>query len=122
VGHGGRTDMSFTVPRPDLARAKRVLEPVVRDLGFSEITTDSSIAKVSIIGAGLHNTPGYAAAMFGALARAGVNIELISTSEVRITCTIAEDDLDTALRALHAAFELERPEPIDVAAAGDASR
>jgi aspartate kinase len=122
VGHGGRTDMSFTIPRVDLGRAKRVLEPVVGDLGFEEITTDSTIAKVSIVGAGLHNAPGYAAAMFGALADAGINIELISTSEVRITCTIAEDDLDAALRALHAAFELERPEPIDAGAAGGATR
>jgi aspartate kinase len=122
VGHGGRTDMSFTIPRVDLGRAKRVLEPVVGDLGFEEITTDSTIAKVSIVGAGLHNAPGYAAAMFGALADAGINIELISTSEVRITCTIAEDDLDAALRALHAAFELERPEPIDAGAAGGAAR
>ena len=122
VGHGGTTDMSFTVPRGDLSRAKRVLEPIVRDLGFREMTTDSSIAKVSIVGAGLHNTPGYAAAMFGALADAGVNIEMISTSEVRITCTIAEDDLATALAALHAAFELERPEPVDVEAAGGAAR
>jgi aspartate kinase len=118
VGHGGRTDMSFTVPRGDLARAKRVLEPVVRDLGFQEMTTDSSIAKVSIVGAGLHNAPGYAAAMFGALADAGINIELITTSEVRITCTIAEDDLEGALQALHAAFELERPETAEAGAAG----
>lgn len=122
VGHGGTTDMSFTVPRADLAKAKRVLEPVVRDLGFREMTTDSSIAKVSIVGAGLHNAPGYAAAMFGALADAGVNIEMISTSEVRITCTIAEDDLEAALHALHAAFELERPEPVDADAAGGATR
>jgi len=122
VGHGGTTDMSFTVPRADLSKAKRVLEPVVRELGFREMTTDSSIAKVSIVGAGLHNAPGYAAAMFGALADAGVNIEMISTSEVRITCTIAEDDLETALLALHAAFELERPEPVDAEAAGGTAR
>ena len=77
--------------------------------------------KVSIVGAGLHNAPGYAARMFGTLADAGVNIEMISTSEVRITCMIAEADLETALRALHDAFELERPEAVDVgaAAAGD---
>ncbi len=113
VGHGGSTDMSFTVPRGELGRAKRVLEPIVRELGFREMTTDASIAKVSIVGAGLHNAPGYAARMFGTLADAGVNIEMISTSEVRITCTIAEDDLETAVRALHAAFELERPDVVD---------
>ncbi|MCU0478773.1 MAG: aspartate kinase [Chloroflexi bacterium] len=113
VGHGGRTDMSFTVPRVELAKAKRVLEPIVRDLGFREMTTDSSIAKISIVGAGLHNAPGYAARMFGALSDAGVNIEMISTSEVRITCTIAEADLEAAVRALHAAFELATPDPVD---------
>ena len=118
VGHGGATDMSFTVPRVELARGKQVLEPLVRELGARELTTDASVGKVSIVGAGLHNAPGYAARMFGTLADAGVNIEMISTSEIRITCIIAEDELETALRALHAAFELERPEPVDVAAAG----
>ena len=118
VGHGGATDMSFTVPRVELGKAKRILEPLIRDLGFREMTTDASIAKVSIVGAGLHNAPGYAAAMFGALADAGVNIEMISTSEVRITCTIAEDRLEAALRALHDAFELARPDPVDAEASG----
>src|SRR5436190_3451029 len=117
VGHGGATDLSFTVPRVELAGAKRTLDPVVRDMGARELTTDASVAKVSIVGAGLHNAPGYAARMFGTLADAGVNIEMISTSEVRITCMIAEADLETALRALHEAFELARPEPIDAAAA-----
>ncbi len=118
VGHGGSTDMSFTVPRVELPKAKRVLEPIVRDLGFREMTTDAAIAKVSIVGAGLHNAPGYAARMFGALAEAGVNIEMISTSEVRITCTIAEDQLEAAVRALHAAFELARPDAVDGDGAG----
>ncbi len=118
VGHGGETDLSFTVPQVELGKAKKALEPIVRDLGARELTTDASVAKVSIVGAGLHNTPGYAARMFGTLADAGVNIEMISTSEVRITCMIAEDELETALRALHAAFELERPETVEVAAAG----
>jgi aspartate kinase len=118
VGHGGETDLSFTVPQVELGKAKKALEPIVRELGARELTTDASVAKVSIVGAGLHNAPGYAARMFGTLADAGVNIEMISTSEVRITCMIAEDELETALRALHAAFELERPETIEVAAAG----
>src|SRR6476619_6878845 len=118
VGHGGETDLSFTVPRVELAAAKKTLEPLVRELGARELTTDASVAKVSIVGAGLHNAPGYAARMFGTLADARVNIEMISTSEVRITCMIAEADLETALRALHDAFELERPETIDTEAAG----
>jgi aspartate kinase len=118
IGHGGATDLSFTIPQVELAKAKRILEPVARELGFREMTTDSSVAKVSIVGAGIQNAPGYAARMFAALATAGVNIEMISTSEIRITTIIAEDALETALRALHAAFELERPEAIEAAAAG----
>ena len=118
VGHGGETDLSFTVPQVELGKARRALNPIVRELGARELTTDASVAKVSIVGAGLHNAPGYAARMFGTLADAGVNIEMISTSEVRITCMIAEDELETALRALHEAFELERPEAVEIAAAG----
>jgi aspartate kinase len=112
VGHGGSTDMSFTIAEVELARAKRILEPIIRELGFREMTADSAVAKVSIVGAGIHNAPGYAARMFGALADAQVNIEMISTSEVRITCIIAEDQVTTAVRALHAAFALERPEEL----------
>jgi aspartate kinase len=112
VGHGGATDLSFTLARADLARAKRILEPIARELGFRELTTDSAIAKVSIVGAGIQNAPGYAARMFGALADAAINIEMISTSEIRITCLIAEDQLEAAVRALHAAFELERPDEL----------
>jgi aspartate kinase len=118
IGHGGATDLSFTIPQVELAKAKRILDPVARELGFRELTTDSSVAKVSIVGAGIQNAPGYAARMFAALANAGVNIEMISTSEIRITTIIAEDALETAVRALHEAFELERPEAIEAAAAG----
>jgi aspartate kinase len=113
VGHDGATDLSFTVPRADLGRADRVLAAVVTELGAEGIFTDPTVAKVSIIGAGLHNAPGYAARMFGALADAGVNIEMISTSEVRITCIIDEARLPAALEALHGAFELERPDAVD---------
>jgi len=118
IGHHGATDLSFTIPRVELAKAKRILEPTARALGFREMTTDSAVAKVSIVGAGIQNAPGYAARMFKALADAGVNIEMISTSEIRITTIIAEDALETAIRALHAAFELEQPEAVEAAAAG----
>ncbi len=117
VGHGGATDLSFTIPRVELAKAKRLLEPLIRDLGFRDMTTDSSVAKVSIVGAGIHNAPGYAARMFGTLADAGINIEMISTSEIRITTIIAEDRVEEAVRALHAAFELEQPEAVEAAGA-----
>ncbi len=116
VGHAGATDLSFTVPAVDLAKVRRLLDPIVRDLGFADMTTDAAVAKVSVIGAGIGNTPGYAARMFGALADAGVNIEMISTSEIRITCIIAEDQVDEAARALHAAFQLEQPETSEPAA------
>jgi aspartate kinase len=117
VGHDGATDLSFTVPRVELGRAERVLKPVVEEMGARGLTTDPTVAKVSIVGAGLHNAPGYAARMFGTLADAGVNIEMISTSEVRITCVIEEASLATALDALHGAFELEKPDPVDAEAA-----
>jgi len=118
VGHGAATDLSFTIPRVELAKAKRILEPLVRDLGFRDLTTDSSVAKVSIVGAGIHNAPGYAARMFGTLAEAGINIEMISTSEIRITTIIAEDRVEDAVRALHAQFQLEEPEAAEAASAG----
>jgi aspartate kinase len=118
IGHGGATDLSFTIPQVELAKAKRILDPVARELGCREMTTDSSVAKISIVGAGIQNAPGYAARMFSTLATARVNIEMISTSEIRITTIIAEDSLETAVRALHEAFELERPESVETAAAG----
>ena len=121
VGHDGATDISFTVPRVELPRAERVLGPVVAEMGARGITTDPTVAKVSIVGAGLHNAPGYAARMFGSLADAGVNIEMISTSEVRITCVIEEAQLQAALDALHGAFELERPDPVDAEAVAPGS-
>jgi aspartate kinase len=119
VGHGGSTDLSFTIPRVELAKAKRLLEPMIIELGFQDLTTDSSVAKISIVGAGIQNAPGYAARMFGTLADEGINIEMISTSEIRITTIIAEDRVEDAVRALHAAFELEQPEsePAGAAAA-----
>jgi aspartate kinase len=121
VSHGGTTDMSFTVPRVDLAKARRILEPIARELNAREITTDSSVAKVSIVGAGITNAPGYAAKMFGALAQANVNIEAIATSEIRITCLIGEDGVEPALRSLHEAFELERPDDVEQSPAAAAA-
>ncbi|HEX5465648.1 MAG TPA: aspartate kinase [Candidatus Limnocylindrales bacterium] len=118
VGHGGTTDLSFTVPQDDLARARKLLEPVRRELGAADLLADSSVAKVSIVGAGIQTAPGYAARMFGTLAAEKINIEMISTSEIRITCIIAEDDLGRAARALHRAFALEQPDELDSAVAG----
>jgi aspartate kinase len=111
VGHDGATDLSFTVERSQLARTERLLALLETDLGFRAVTTDAAVAKISIVGEGIHNSPGYAAQMFGALADEGINIGMISTSEIRITCIIAEDQLDAAARAVHRTFRLEEPEP-----------
>jgi aspartate kinase len=113
VGHEGLTDLSFTVERSQLARTERLLALLETDLGFAAIATDAAVAKVSIVGEGIHNSPGYAAQMFGALADEGINIGMISTSEIRITCIIAEDQLDAAARAIHRTFRLAEPEPAE---------
>ena len=111
VGHDGATDMSFTVERGNVARTERLLELLGKELGFTDVQTDPAVAKVSIVGEGIHNHPGYAAQMFGALADEGINISMISTSEIRITCIIAEDRLDAAAKAIHRTFRLQEPEP-----------
>jgi aspartate kinase len=115
VGHDGSTDMSFTVDRANLARTQRLLELLGSELGFSEVQTDPAVAKVSIVGEGIHNHPGYAAQMFGALADEGINISMISTSEIRITCIIAEDRIDAAAKAIHRTFRLQEPEAAESA-------
>jgi aspartate kinase len=103
----GITDLTFTVARSDLLKAMSIVEPVVRSVGGKQCLTDSTLAKLSIVGTGMQNTPGYAARMFRALYEHGINIQLITTSEIRITCIIAEDKVKDAVRALHQAFELE---------------
>ena len=113
VGHDGSTDMSFTVERTNVARTERLLQLLGKELGWSEVQTDPEVAKVSIVGEGIHNHPGYAAQMFGALADEGINISMISTSEIRITCIIAEDQLDTAAKAIHRTFRLQEPEQVE---------
>ncbi len=102
------TDLTFTVTRGDLARAMRVIEPIAREIKARECVGDSSLGKVSIIGTGMQNSPGYAARMFATLSEHKINIQLITTSEIRITCIIEEAKVKEAVRALHRAFELER--------------
>jgi len=106
VSEAGSTDISFTVPGTDLIRARRAAEAVVAELGAREWVVDESIAKVSLVGAGMKTHPGIAAQMFRALSEAGVNIDLISTSTIRVTCVVAGDDADVAVRALHDSFGL----------------
>jgi aspartate kinase len=113
VSHDGTTDLSFTCGRSDLAAARPVLEKIQAEIGARALEIDESVAKISIVGAGIQNAPGYAARMFGTLADAKVNIQMISTSEIRITCIVAQADADRALKALHDAFDLAAPDPVD---------
>ena len=106
----GVTDLSFTVNLADLAKAEKALEPVVRNIGAREMISSVDLAKVSIVGTGIRSHPGYADKMFGALAKEGINIMSITTSEIRITCLIDKADVQRAVQALHTAFELEKPE------------
>ena len=106
VSQDGRTDISFTVPRQDLATATETIERVAAAVGAAGYTRDEDIARVSLIGAGMRSHPGVAADMFEALAKAGVNIEMISTSAIRISCIIREADVETAVRAIHDRFKL----------------
>jgi len=101
------TDLTFTVARSDLLKALSIVEPVAKSIGGKDCIADSTLAKISIVGTGMLNTPGYAAKMFRALSRSGINIRLITTSEIRITCIVSEDKAKDAVRALHQAFELE---------------
>ena len=110
TGADGGTDLSFTVERTDLDAAMEVAGPVCRELGASDVAASSELAKVTVVGTGMQNMPGYASRMFRALSDEGVAIELISTSEIRITCVIREERMEDAARALHRAFELERAE------------
>jgi aspartate kinase len=103
---GARADMSFTVPRADLTAALDALEAIRADLGIASIASDGAMAKVSIVGAGMRSHPGVAAKTFSVLGAAGVNIEMIATSPIKISCVIREEQVADAVRELHDAFEL----------------
>jgi aspartate kinase len=103
----GLTDISFTLPRSDGQRAMSTLQSLQEPIGFSSLLYDDRIGKVSLIGAGMRSHPGVSARFFSALAAAGVNIEMISTSEIRISVVVAQDDLDIAVTVTHKAFELD---------------
>ena len=105
----GTTDMTFTVTRTDLARALEVVEPVVKELGSRGMVSDEGLAKLSIVGSGMQDAPGYASQMFRALASRGINIDAITTSEIRITCLISESQIAEAACTLHDAFRLDMP-------------
>jgi len=102
------TDLTFTITEKDLTRAMDIIAPVAKEIGARECLSDSKLGKVSIIGTGMQNAPGYAAKMFQTLFAQDINIQLITTSEIRITCIIAEDKVKEAVKALHKAFELDK--------------
>jgi len=106
VSTAGHTDISFTLPRVDIARATTAMEKIVVEVEAAGFRSDDKIGRVSLVGAGMKTNPGVAAKMFEVLATEGVNIEMISTSTIRISCVTHEDDTERAVRALHAAFEL----------------
>ncbi|MGI8803398.1 MAG: aspartate kinase [Solirubrobacteraceae bacterium] len=101
-----RADMSFTVPAEDLSDARRALELVVGDLGIEEVAADEAMGKVSIVGAGMRSHPGVAAKVFTVLGEAGINIEMIATSPIKISCVIKLDRVTEAVQVLHDAFGL----------------
>src|SRR2546423_7392815 len=103
---GRGADMSFTVPRDDLPAARDTLESLLGELGIGAIATDTNMGKVSLVGAGMKSHPGVAAKTFEVIGDAGINIEMISTSPIKISCVIREEDVPVAVRELHAAFEL----------------
>ncbi len=110
VGDEGKTDFTFTVSRGDLEKAEAILESHIAELGALEWRSDSRIAKVSVVGVGMRSHAGVAANMFKALAEVGVNIQMISTSEIKISVIIEEKFLELAVRTLHSAFGLDQPE------------
>lgn len=101
------TDISFTVPHVDSAKAELALRKAQNDIGFKDIDTDENIAKISLVGAGMRSHPGVSATFFNAIAKAGVNVEMISTSEIRISVVTRADDAKAAVQAIHTAFGLD---------------
>jgi aspartate kinase len=108
IGHDGAADLSFIVQEADLGRAENLVRRLLPELGARDLAVSSGLAKVSIVGSGIHSAPDYPARMFAALGEAGVNIEMIMTSDIRITCVIARRHLESAANALHKAFQLEQ--------------
>jgi aspartate kinase len=103
----GLTDISFTLPKAEGANASKILQAIQGEVGFSSIQYDDQIGKLSLVGAGMRSHPGVTATFFAAMSEAGVNIEMISTSEIRISIVCRESDLDRAVKAAHTAFELD---------------
>ncbi len=112
ISQDGHTDISFTVPRVDFHKAKELVQGVAKEIGADQVLGDDRIAKVSIVGLGMRTHSGVAAKIFGALAAEQINIMMISTSEIKVSCVIDEQDTERAVRVLHDAFELQTEPPI----------
>jgi aspartate kinase len=108
IGRSGHTDLTFSVSESDLKSAEKIVRAAAKEVGATRVQSAGGIAKLSVVGTGMLGTPGVAARMFRALADAGINIEMISTSEIRITCLVARDQVDRGARILHQAFELDQ--------------
>jgi aspartate kinase len=108
IGRSRRTDLTFSVAQSDLKAAEKLVKAAAKAIGATRVLSAGGIAKLSIVGTGMLGTPGIAGRMFRALADAGINIEMISTSEIRITCLVARDQVEKGVRILHKTFELER--------------
>jgi aspartate kinase len=113
VSEHGRTDISFTLPKSDLAVAEPILRQLAVEIGASSIDLDDEIAKVSLVGAGMKSHPGVAADMFEALAEAGINIEIISTSSIRVSCVVRATEVERAVQAVHDKFRMYAEERVD---------
>jgi aspartate kinase len=119
LSDGHLADMSVTVPRDDLVEAREALQPLQAELGFGGIQTDDRMGKVSLVGAGMKSHPGVAARALTVLGDADVNIEMISTSPIKISCVVREEHVETAVRQLHTAFELGADAVLPEDVAGD---
>ncbi|MGI8943401.1 MAG: aspartate kinase [Qipengyuania sp.] len=108
----GETDVTFTVPQADLARAQALLEDRRDSIGYNRIITDSQIAKISVVGVGMKSHAGVAATMFQSLADRGINIQAITTSEIKVSVMIDEDETELAVRVLHTAYGLDAPDSL----------
>jgi aspartate kinase len=106
----GFADLAFTVPKPDFTKTLQIVKETMKEIGGEKVITDENIAKVSIVGVGMRSHSNVAAQMFSALAKEGININMISTSEIKISCTIDAKYTELAVRSLHDAFQLDQPE------------
>ena len=104
------SDLTFTVPRASLARAAAVMEGQREAIGFTGMLTDDAVAKVSIVGVGIRSNPALSATMFDTLAARGINLLAVTTSEIKVSALICEDEMELAVRLLHTAFGLDEPE------------